>query len=220
MNTELDKIDQYLSGLMDESTQDEFEAQLIIDSALQEMVTEQLALRQAMKAEEDLLVGKSQPQSRPSSRLDTPPSLLRRVGDWLTSPTWAYSATAMLTALTIATLLPNQTSTGVPAHPFEARVAVVRNLELSRSSEQITVIPAVKSGTAIVLSIDAFGLGLASADFNLSHQGERLVYLPELKPNSDELIVVNIDPLAPGQYHIEMSGAGADPIQFALEVSK
>jgi len=220
MNTELDKIDQYLSGLMDENTQDEFEAQLIIDSALQKVVTEQLALRQAMKAEVDLLVGKSQPQSRPESRLDTPPSLLRRIGDWLTSPAWAYSATAMLTALTVATLLPNQPPTAIPEDQFEARVAVVRNLELSRGSEQITVIPTVKSGTAIVLSIDAFGLGLTSADFDLSHQGERLVYLSELTPNSDELIVVNIDPLAPGQYQIEMSCADAESVQFSLEVSE
>lgn len=218
MNSELDKIDQYLSGLLDEQSQDEFEARLIIDSSLQQQVTQQMALRQAMKEEVDLLVGKSETEPRLSSRPE--PSLLRRVCYWLTSPAWAYSATAMLVALTVATLLPEQSQTVVPTGQFEARVAVVRDLELSRSGKQVTVIPAIKSGEAVVLSIDAYGLGLTSADFSLTQEGKQLIHLPSLSPNADELIIVNINPLAPGKYQIEMTAPDVNLIQFALTVNE
>lgn len=210
----LDEIDQYLSGLLEPAAEDEFEARLLIDPALQSAVTEQIALRQAMKAEANLLVPKEHHSNQPE------PSLLRKFSDWLTSPTWAYSATAMLAALTIAILLPGQTTTVSPEASIDARLAVVRNLDLSRGSEKQVTIPPVRAGETIVLSIDAYGLALSTADFSLSRDGERLVDLIGIKPGSDELYTVTIDPLPAGQYQIVMASSGQRPVQFSLTVDE
>lgn len=187
MNDKQQLIDEYLAGRLPEEMADELEQQMLTDSALQQEVQGQLAFREALKQESTYLL--AIPESGIAAKLNR----------WISSSTWAYTATA---GLVIAIGLGIADRGDRDLSKVDGVNAVVRHVELTRStSNRPLQLPAMQT---VVLSIDAYGLGMSSATLYLRDPSGVLVDI-ELIASEQELFNVVLSPLPPGSYDLEVN---------------
>lgn len=196
----LDLIDDYLAGRLSEDETDAFEERMLTDTGLQKEVREQISFRDALKAESGLLL--AEPEA----------GFLSRVVGAIQSPVWAYSATAGLVLAVGVGLL----NSGSPETGLMGQGAVIRNVEMTRSGTENVI--RVPGGQALVLSIDAYGLGVSRAGLKIASDSQLLVNIPELRADEQELFNVVVGPLSVGEYRMEIIREDAEPMVSVLIV--
>lgn len=184
--TVIEQVDNYLAGRLNEEALDSFEVQLLEDESLQAYVSEQVALREALKSESELLL------SAPT------PGLLRQIHEYLTAPAWSCAASLALVFLIPMVLLPSKEVDDA----VTAEVVVWRNLEFTRSADVPRIV--APSNTALMLSIDAFGMGINSADIQITLGDEIVATLIGISADEQSLMNVILSPLPPADYRIEI----------------
>ncbi|MFT7219741.1 MAG: hypothetical protein ACI8Z1_001356 [Candidatus Azotimanducaceae bacterium] len=192
------RVDEYLAGRLSDGDLDAFEIELIENTLLQQHVSEQIALRGALRSESALLL------SEPSS------TLLQRIHEFLVKPAWTYSVSLALVLLIPVALLPESEK----ANPISGQPVAWRNVEFTRSADVAKVY--APADMAVMLSIDAYGMQIETADFRLSRDGESVVYLEGISADEQALLNLVLSSLPAANYEIELIKPDGEVVSLQL----
>lgn len=198
------RVDEYLAGRMSEDDLDAFEIELIEKPVLQQLISEQIALRDGLRSEATLLLSEPSPTWLQA--------LLQRIHVFLVTPAWAYSVSIALVLLIPVALL----SGSEKANPISGQPVAWRNVEFTRSADVAKIY--APANMAVMLSIDAYGMQIETADFRLSRDGESVVYLESMSADEQALLNLVLSPLPAANYDIELIKPDGEVVSLQLIV--